>query len=70
MTGSASRLVRKPLPQDDPRQRLPDIARARRELRWEPGTPLEGGLARTITYFKDLLRDTRVRDQLLAPVGR
>lgn len=69
MTGSGSRLVRKPLPQDDPRQRLPDIARARRDLLWEPATPLETGLARTITYFQELLRDNRVRERLLAPPG-
>jgi len=69
MTGSGSRLVRRPLPQDDPRQRLPDIARARRDLLWEPATPLAAGLARTITYFQELLRDNRVRERLLAPRG-
>ncbi|MBS0535984.1 MAG: GDP-mannose 4,6-dehydratase [Proteobacteria bacterium] len=69
MTGSASCLVRKPLPLDDPRQRLPDISRARRDLDWEPGTPLEAGLARTIAYFKDLLREDQVRDRLFTSPG-
>jgi hypothetical protein len=52
MTGSRSRLVFRPLPADDPRQRRPDIARARALLGWEPATPLEEGLARTIAYFR------------------
>jgi UDP-glucuronate decarboxylase len=57
MTGSRSRLDFKPLPQDDPRQRQPDIARARQLLQWEPGTPLAEGLKRTIAYFDQLLRN-------------
>jgi UDP-glucuronate decarboxylase len=69
MTGSRSRLVHKPLPQDDPRQRSPDIALARRELGWQPVTPLRTGLARTIAYFEALLRDKGVRDLLLAAPG-
>jgi len=51
-TGSRSRIVHKPLPQDDPRQRRPDISRARNELRWSPQIPLAAGLERTIPYFK------------------
>ena len=56
LTGSASRLVLRPLPQDDPMQRCPDIARARQVLGWEPTTALRDGLAATIGYFKGLLR--------------
>jgi UDP-glucuronate decarboxylase len=56
MTGSKSRLVNKPLPEDDPRQRQPDITRAREILQWEPRVPLATGLQRTIDYFDDLLK--------------
>ena len=55
LTGSTSTIVFKPLPQDDPRQRTPDIALARRELGWEPLTTLDQGLAKTVTYFKEAL---------------
>jgi dTDP-glucose 4,6-dehydratase len=51
VAGSKSRIVFRPLPQDDPRQRRPDISRARRLLRWEPEVGLEAGLRRTIDYF-------------------
>ena len=51
-TGSRSRIIFKPLPQDDPRQRRPDITRARKILRWEPKVQLSDGLARTIGYFQ------------------
>jgi dTDP-glucose 4,6-dehydratase len=51
-TGSRSRIIFKPLPQDDPRQRRPDIARARKILRWEPKVRLAEGLTRTIEYFR------------------
>lgn len=50
-TGSSSRMVRKPLPQDDPRQRRPDVSRARERLGWSATVPLADGLARTIAYF-------------------
>ncbi|VCU69762.1 UDP-glucose 4-epimerase [Pigmentiphaga humi] len=56
MTGSRSRLIFKPLPQDDPMQRQPDIARAREILRWEPAIPLREGLEKTIAYFDELLK--------------
>jgi dTDP-glucose 4,6-dehydratase len=52
MTGSKSRIVYKPLPTDDPRQRRPDITLARTLLSWEPKVPLEKGLVETITYFR------------------
>ena len=55
MTGSRSRLVQRPLPQDDPRQRRPDLARAKAELGWQPTTVLRDGLVRTIAYFRQLL---------------
>ena len=55
MTGSRSRLVLRPLPQDDPRQRRPDLARAKAELGWQPTTALQDGLRRTIAYFRHLL---------------
>ena len=55
LTGSPSRLVQRPLPQDDPRQRQPDISKARDTLGWEPKIQLREGLARTIEYFDALL---------------
>ena len=55
LTGSRSKLVFLPLPQDDPRQRQPDIAFARSSLAWEPTVPLEEGLKRTIAYFRSAL---------------
>ncbi len=51
-TGSSSRIVYKPLPLDDPRQRCPDIERARRELGWKPKVELADGLRATIKYFE------------------
>ncbi len=51
-TGSKSKLVYKPLPQDDPKQRQPDISRARKVLKWEPRVPLAEGLKSTIEYFR------------------
>src|SRR6266851_223926 len=52
MTGSKSRIVYKPLPTDDPKQRRPDITRARTILHWEPNVQLEEGLVKTIEYFR------------------
>jgi dTDP-glucose 4,6-dehydratase len=54
MTGSTSAIDRRPLPQDDPKVRRPDITRARRILGWEPKVPLRDGLRRTIEFFKSL----------------
>ena len=51
LTGSASQIVQRPLPQDDPRRRQPDIGLARKTLDWEPRTSLRDGLSRTIAYF-------------------
>ena len=53
MTGSSSKLLHAPLPEDDPRQRRPDISRAREALGWEPRTSLEEGLRRTVAYFTE-----------------
>lgn len=64
ITGSKSAIENHPLPQDDPRQRQPDISLAREKLLWEPTTQLHEGLTRTIAYFDDLLShnaDVRVR---------
>ena len=52
LTGSSSKLVYKPLPQDDPRQRKPDITLARQVLQWEPKVPLRQGLQHVIDYFR------------------
>jgi len=52
LTGSATPIVFKPLPQDDPKQRCPDIRKARRLLHWEPKVKLEEGLSRTLEYFQ------------------
>ena len=62
LTGSASKIVHRPLPTDDPRQRKPDISKASELLNWQPKLPLREGLAKTIAYFEDLLaagRETR-----------
>jgi len=56
LTGSASRIEYRPLPEDDPKQRQPDIALARATLGWGPTTPLEEGLAKTVAYFDRLLK--------------
>lgn len=52
LTGSRSKIILKPLPQDDPLQRQPDITLAKKMLRWEPRISLEEGLGKTIAYFK------------------
>ncbi len=52
LVGGKSKIVHKPLPADDPKQRQPDIALARKVLKWEPKVPLEEGLQKTIEYFR------------------
>ena len=54
LTRSKSKIATRPLPQDDPRQRQPDISLAKRELDWQPAIKLEEGLKKTITYFSKL----------------
>jgi dTDP-glucose 4,6-dehydratase len=53
LTGSKSKIVHRPLPVDDPKQRCPDISRAKKELHWKPEVDLREGLAETICYFKE-----------------
>jgi UDP-glucuronate decarboxylase len=60
LTGSSSELIFKDLPEDDPKQRQPDISKAKDLLDWEPNIELEEGLGRTIVYFCDRLADLRV----------
>jgi UDP-glucuronate decarboxylase len=55
LTGSASKIVTHPLPQDDPKQRRPDITRAQEILGWQPHVPLRQGLIKAIAYFDNLL---------------
>ena len=57
MTGSKSKLIYLPLPQDDPKQRQPDITLAKKVLNWEPTVPLQQGLGKTIAYFDRLLTE-------------
>ena len=52
VTGSKSEIVHRPLPQDDPTRRRPDITKARTLLGWEPKVPLRDGLERSLDYFK------------------
>jgi UDP-glucuronate decarboxylase len=74
LTGSRSRMTRRPLPSDDPVQRCPNIDLARRELGWQPRVSLREGLERTITYFDRVLtgepRRGRVKLQKVAAAGR
>jgi dTDP-glucose 4,6-dehydratase len=59
LTGSKSPIVYKPLPQDDPQVRQPDITKAKKVLGWEPQVKLEEGLARTIEYFRARLQEAK-----------
>jgi UDP-glucuronate decarboxylase len=68
MTGSRAKIIHRPKPQDDPRQRRPDISKAKELLNWSPHTPLELGLKTTIDYFDDLLKDQGVRAMLVSTV--
>ena len=56
LTGSSSKVIHKPLPSDDPKQRRPDISEARAKLQWEPSITLESGLKSTIAYFEKCLQ--------------
>ena len=55
MISEEAGIIWRPLPQDDPKRRCPDIGRAREVLNWEPVVPLEQGLSQTIEYFRDLM---------------
>lgn len=67
MIGANSKIVRLPLPENDPRQRQPNIALAKKQLSWEPRTQLKEGLGRTIAYFEKLLAESNTR-QILTKV--
>jgi nucleoside-diphosphate-sugar epimerase len=56
LTGASSEVVHRPLPEDDPKQRRPDISLAKRELGWEPVVPVSDGLQRTIEYLRTVVR--------------
>ena len=60
LTGSSSKLVFRPLPQDDPKQRQPDITQAKAVLDWQPTIALDNGLEKTISYFDALLKEERL----------
>jgi len=70
LTGARSKIVKKPLPENDPRQRQPNIERARMELGWEPRTQLDEGLRKTIGYFEKLLTDEGLRATLTRGNGQ
>ncbi len=57
LTNSSSKIVHKPLPQDDPRQRQPDISKAKEILNWQPKVELKEGLLKTINYFEGAIND-------------
>jgi UDP-glucuronate decarboxylase len=59
LTDSKSKIIYKPLPEDDPKQRQPNIKLAKKELKWEPKIQLEEGLKKTIYYFERLLSNER-----------
>ena len=61
LTGSKSKIVFKPLPQDDPKVRCPDITLAKTKLHWSPRVPLDEGLVKTIKYFKTNLTRKNTR---------
>ena len=65
LTGSSSPIESRPLPQDDPKVRRPDITRARTTLGWEPKVPVREGIARTIAYFRTLLESGRIESRVL-----
>jgi UDP-glucuronate decarboxylase len=65
VTGSRSRIVHRPRPQDDPRQRRPDISKANDVLSWSPKTGLADGLMRTVEYFDELLSDGAIRARVV-----
>ncbi len=71
LTGSSSKMIFRPLPQDDPRQRCPDISKARELLDWKPTVALREGLVRTISYFDRLLSDDKAASSpaILQSVG-
>ena len=65
LVGSRSKIIHMPLPADDPRQRRPDISKAKIALGWEPKTDLKEGLSKTISYFENLLRAPSIQEMRL-----
>jgi UDP-glucuronate decarboxylase len=70
LTNSRSRIVRRALPEDDPKQRRPDLTLAEQLLNWSPRVSLKDGLVPTIEYFERLLSDQHVRSMLTSDSGR
>ena len=62
LTGSQSKIVHRPLPEDDPRQRQPDITKAQQLLGWKPTVSLKDGLKKTIGYFEKLIREPGITE--------
>jgi UDP-glucuronate decarboxylase len=62
LTGASSSIVHRPLPEDDPLQRCPDITMAQNVLGWQPTVELDAGLARTVAYFKQMLGQSKESD--------
>ena len=56
LTGSKSKIIYMPLPEDDPKRRRPDIKKAKKILKWQPKINLEEGLLKTIKYFKEYIK--------------
>src|ERR1700719_433909 len=65
LTNSRSQIIRRPLPEDDPKQRQPDLTLAKKLFEFSPSTVLRDGLAQTIEYFARLLRDEKLRASLM-----
>jgi dTDP-glucose 4,6-dehydratase len=61
LTHTKAEIIFKPLPQDDPKQRCPDIAKARRVLNWEPKVGLAEGLRFTLEYFQKKIAETETK---------
>lgn len=66
LTGSRSRIVHRPMPMDDPKQRRPDISKAHDVLGWAPRVQLKAGLMRTVSYFVEMLKDGAMHDRLVS----
>jgi nucleoside-diphosphate-sugar epimerase len=70
LSNSASELVYEPLPQDDPKQRCPDITRAREVLGWEPRIAATQGLSRTLGWFAERNAERHARSEAERDTGR
>lgn len=66
-TGSQSKIIYLPLPGDDPLQRKPDITLANKKLNWQPSIPLDDGLDKTISYFKDVIKSRTGKGRIVTP---